>query len=180
MTRYYYDDGDEDEEIRDERWRGVLIVGGLMAAALIAWGAFAISHRGAGNGCDPAPCATADGLTAYVTSVDRTPALLPGHAGPPAGKHNVLVWVRWSSAATDAKTVDSFAFALIGPDRLQSGSELSCTGQQGWESWSSVTIANGGQFGPKPYCFEVGGDPAGSLELVWSPNAFADKVHISL
>jgi hypothetical protein len=46
--------------------------------------------------------------------------------------------------------------------------------------WSSVDLAPGATYGPKPHCFQASGDPNGKLTLLWSPDLLSPTVEIEL
>jgi hypothetical protein len=102
--------------------------------------------------CAPAPCATVQGFTLWVSDMSATGDLV-----------TMKVKFKNSSAATHASPED---LQLIDATGHSSGLT---TAQAGCTTWSRHEFGNGATFGPVSICFRVT-DTAGPLKLRWSPD----------
>lgn len=120
--------------------------------------------------CSPMPCASYQGLTLYVSSINRdySPKSLPGatiYVTPGSGFHYVRMEVR---------LVVTQGRHEVSPVTLHLNDSLGALDADyaflpGCQTASEHVLAPGGELGPTPVCFEAGGPVAGSLKLSWTP-----------
>lgn len=120
--------------------------------------------------CSPAPCATYQGLTLYVSSINRdySPKSAPSapiYATPSAGFHYVRMEVRFVVTQGQHE---------VSPATLHLNDPLGALDADYYflpdcQTTSEHVLGPGGELGPTPVCFEVGGPVTGPLKLSWTP-----------
>lgn len=133
--------------------------------------------------CSPSPCIrNGDGMIVHVQAVDRNwPAT---GFNLDAGSHvlRITTSFEWQGTAGDTGTPNPLDFRVIDSTGIKTG-ELVTLGRDmpGCESWSGPEFgAPGAKFGPQHICFEIAGDPAAQVTLVYQTSIFADKHTLTL
>lgn len=171
-------------------WRGWRASLALLAGALvllIAGSSIAPGPSTTALACSPKPCAQYNGLQLTVTKVERNWSP-PGRGGLPAptprpgfsyvrvqfeltaksGEHefssgqlrlkDALGFEQRPETVSFFELIEEVITTVTGATIKARSCEL-----------PSTRIAQGGQFGPKHLCFQVGGSPHGALLLLWQP-----------
>lgn len=124
--------------------------------------------------CAPQPCAVEDGVLLLISDVNRAyqPRNLPDYAQKNATPRPGFHWVRLQVTFIDQQgehEVSPYSVDLrdaLGYQQAPGGLlfDPAC------QSVGGSALALGGRLGPTPICFEAGGDPKGSLTVVWIPS----------
>lgn len=130
-----------------------------------------------GPSCTPQPCASAFSLTVRISGLNRNAPV--GFIQPEAGNHLVLMQMTvHNDGGQDTKTINPFDFKLR--DAAGVSHDVTFSDAPGCDIWSSVDLAPGATYGPKPLCFEASGAPSGALTLLWTPDVFGPTQEIHL
>jgi len=127
--------------------------------------------------CSPKPCASTGGFIVLVGNVQRN---VPpsAYSKPEAGNHFVLVTVSFKNDSNSEKHANPTEFVL--KDSTGIKHSYGAFGATGCDSWSPVNLTKGSTFGPRPICFEAGGNATAPLVLVWTPSLFGRDIEIPL
>jgi hypothetical protein len=136
--------------------------------------------------CSPSPCATSDGLTLLVGTVQRSGPPSPSptptptaslssrppsasgspHPTPAAARHSVTVQVTVTNNSSVPDSVSPYDFQLIDSTGVARSTTLAGGSAC---STSVVSIQPGATTPLLTLCFQAAGSPTGPLSLRWSP-----------